>query len=62
MSCCHNCKERKMNCHASCERYAAEMEENKKRLEERRKDIRNREAIHSPAFQRRSREYLMNKK
>jgi hypothetical protein len=38
------------------------MEENKKKLEERRKDLQSREANHTPAFQRRAREYLNNHK
>jgi hypothetical protein len=62
MSCCYKCENRTVDCHVSCEKYAAEMEENKKKLEERRKERQNREAMHTPAFQRRAREYLNNHK
>ena len=34
MSCCYKCENRTVDCHVSCEKYAAEMEENKKKLEE----------------------------
>lgn len=61
-SCCYKCPKRTQNCHGNCPDYAAEVAENKTRLEERRKDRQNREALHTPAFQRRAREFLNNLK
>jgi hypothetical protein len=51
-----------MVCHSDCKDYADEMEVNKKRLEERRKEREKREAMHTPAFQRRARTFLNNQK
>lgn len=62
MSCCYNCTKRTMVCHSDCKDYADEMEENKKRLEQRRKEREKREAMHTPAFQRRARTFLNNQK
>ena len=56
--CCYKCQKRTQTCHGTCPDYANEMAENKKRLEEAKKDRENIEALHSPAFQRRGREYL----
>lgn len=62
MSCCYKCEERTMTCHGTCEKYAKEVAENKKRIEEAIKERRKREALHSPAFQQRARNFLNSKK
>ena len=62
MSCCYKCPKRTMTCHGTCEDYAKEMEENEKRRNERIKEIQNEEALHSPAFHRRARNFLNDKK
>ena len=31
MSCCYKCEERTMTCHGTCEKYAKEVAENKKK-------------------------------
>ena len=61
-SCCFKCPKRTATCHGNCPDYALEDLENKKRLEKEVKEIRSREAAHTPAFQRRAREYIMSKK
>lgn len=61
-SCCFGCQKRTATCHGNCPDYALEVEENKIRLEKEVKEIQNREAAHTPAFERRTREYIMSKK
>ena len=61
-SCCYKCPKRTRICHGDCPDYADEVAEDKERLEEVKKEIQNKEAVHSPAFQRRARNYLNNLK
>ena len=35
---CHHCKDRHITCHSTCELYLKEVEENNKRLEQKRKE------------------------
>lgn len=60
--CCYKCPKRTQYCHGDCPEYADEAALNKKELEEAKKDRESREALHSPAFQRRARNYLNNLK
>lgn len=61
-SCCFECPKRTATCHGNCPSYALEVEKNKIRLEKEVKEIQSREAAHTPAFQRRAREFLNNQK
>ena len=62
MSCCYKCAERTKDCHGNCEKYAAEMALNKKRLEEVKKERDARDAIHTPAFEGRKKKALKGKR
>lgn len=61
-SCCYKCKKRTATCHGTCPDYAEELRENERRLLLAKKDRESREALHTPAFQRRAREFLNNQK
>lgn len=62
MSCCYKCEKRTVTCHGTCEDYAEEMRLNEIKRKERIKDRQKREAMHTPAFQRRAREFLNGQK
>lgn len=49
---CFNCKNRMINCHSTCELYLKEAEENKKRLEEERKQRQISSAIYESTVNR----------
>ena len=43
---CHHCKDRHITCHSTCELYLKEVEENNKRLEQKRKELSVNDAIY----------------
>lgn len=56
--CCYKCPKRTEYCHGKCPDYAAEREEDKRRLLKERRERESKEAIRTPAFERRARETL----
>ncbi|MBQ7874023.1 MAG: hypothetical protein IJ306_02505 [Oscillospiraceae bacterium] len=61
-SCCYKCPKRSGHCHEKCPDYAAEREEDKRRLLEERRERESKEAFQTPAFESRRREALNNMK
>ena len=61
-SCCFKCPIHTPSCHGTCPDYAKEFAKNEERRQEERKERDRKNAFYSPAFDRRQREALNNKK